>query len=402
MNAFPVKPLDLIPLSAFLDSRAYFQYHFLNNEASKSHRVSFTSPRDQSFPFLMKRSRSTSRTSSRKRDHVLLSVKRDVAFREKRNGFGDWEFVHNALPELDLSDISTETVFLSKPLSIPFMISCMTGGYADAKKINKQLAEVCEEQRIAMGVGSQRQAMEDSTYHSSFSVAREAAPTIPIVGNIGAAEVAMLKDASPVQKLAELIQADAFAVHLNPLQEFLQPEGNTNFRGVLRGIEMLVRGLSVPVIVKEIGAGISHDVARRLIGVGVSIIDVAGAGGTSWAGVEILRRKSGEANDIFWDWGIPTSESLRQVVPLKASNRELRIIASGGITNGLEAAKAIAMGGDLTATARPMLQTLLTSGKKGLIERLGKWRTEFRGSMFLVGASSLPELQKVSLVRVRT
>ena len=149
----------------------------------------------------MKRTTSRPVTSSRKKDHVLLTVRRDVAFREKRNGFGDWEFVHNALPELNLSEISTETVFLSKRLSFPFMISCMTGGYADAKRINKNLAEVCEECGIAMGVGSQRQALEDTTYHSSFSIARKVAPSIPIVGNIGAAEVAKLKDAAPVQKL---------------------------------------------------------------------------------------------------------------------------------------------------------------------------------------------------------
>ena len=182
----------------------------------------------------MKQSQVKSKTSSRKKDHVLLTVNRDVAFRAKSTGFENWDFVHNALPEINFSDVSTETVFLSKRLSFPFMISCMTGGYADAKRINKNLAEVCEEHRVAMGVGSQRQALEDTTYHSSFSVAREAAPTIPIIGNIGAAEVAKLTDASPVQRLADLVRADAFAVHLNPLQEFLQPEGNANFRGVLQ------------------------------------------------------------------------------------------------------------------------------------------------------------------------
>ena len=258
----------------------------------------------------MKQSRAKSKTSSRKKDHVLLTVNRDVAFRGKTTGFEHWEFIHNALPEINLSDISTETVFLSKRISFPFMISCMTGGYADAKRINKNLAEVCEEHGVAMGVGSQRQALEDTTYHSSFSIAREAAPTIPIVGNIGAAEVAKLTDASAVQRLADLVRADAFAVHLNPLQEFLQPEGSPAFRNVLRGIETLVRGLSIPVIVKEIGAGISKDVAQRLIGVGVSIIDVAGAGGTSWAGVEILRRKEKPGKRSFLGLGNPDCRSL--------------------------------------------------------------------------------------------
>ena len=276
----------------------------------------------------MKQSQTKSQTSSRKKDHVLLTVKRDVAFRAKSTGFENWEFVHNALPEINFADVSTETVFLSKRIEFPFMISCMTGGYADAKRINRGLAEVCEEHSVAMGVGSQRQALEDTTYHSSFSVARKAAPTIPIVGNIGAAEVAKLTDASPVQRLADLVRADAFAVHLNPLQELLQPEGSPAFRGVLRGIESLVRGLSIPVIVKEIGAGISKDVAQRLISAGVAVIDVAGAGGTSWAGVEILRKKDGHADDLFWDWGISTSEALRQVASLRSSTPGLTLIAS--------------------------------------------------------------------------
>jgi len=348
----------------------------------------------------MKQSQVKPKTSSRKRDHVLLTVNRDVAFRRKSTGFENWEFVHNALPEINFSDVSTETVFLSKRLSFPFMISCMTGGYADAKRINKNLAEVCEEHHVAMGVGSQRQALEDTTYHSSFSVAREAAPTIPIIGNIGAAEVAKLTDASPVQRLADLVRADAFAVHLNPLQEFLQPEGNANFRGVLRGIETLVRGLSIPVIVKEIGAGISKNVAQRLINIGVSIIDVAGAGGTSWAGVEILRRKDRQASDLFWDWGIPTSEALRQVASLKASSPGISLIASGGMTNGLEAAKAFALGADVIAAARPMLQVLMASGRKGLSGCLDRWINEFKGTMFLVGAPSLEHLRQAPLVHV--
>jgi isopentenyl-diphosphate delta-isomerase len=345
--------------------------------------------------------RAKSRTSSRKKDHVLLAVKRDVAFREKRNGFENWEFVHNALPELNFSEISTDSTFLSKHLSFPFMISCMTGGYDDAKRINRNLAEVCEERGIAMGVGSQRQALEDRTFHSSFSVVRDVAPSIPVVGNIGAAEVARLKDVSAVQRLAELVRADAFAVHLNPLQELLQPEGNTNFRGVLRGIELLVRGLSIPVIVKEIGAGISKEVAQRLIEVGVRIIDVAGAGGTSWAGVEILRSKNANRSDLFWDWGIPTADALTQVAALKASTPDLTIIASGGLSTGLEAAKAVALGASLTASARPMLQALMASGKKGLHERLDRLAKEFKGTMFLVGASTLEDLRRTRLSRIR-
>ncbi len=354
----------------------------------------------------MKHSRTHAATPSRKQDHVLLTVHKDVAFKSKRTGLEQWELVHNALPELNFDEISTETTFLSKKMSFPFIISSMTGGYTDARRINKNLAEVCEEHRIAMGVGSERQALENSAFHSSYSIVREAAPSIPIIGNIGAAEVARMNDISPVQKLIELIRADAFAVHLNPLQEFLQPEGNTNFRGVLAGIERLVRGLSIPVIVKEIGAGISKNVAERLLNIGVSIIDIAGAGGTSWAGVEILRREDKSSterlSEQFWDWGIPTADALLEAASLKSARGgfpSLVLIASGGITNGIETAKALALGADAVASARPMMRQLFAGGKKMLSNHLHQWQKELQGVMFLTGARTIEELHHVQIIR---
>src|SRR3972149_11839622 len=294
----------------------------------------------------------SSQTSSRKQQHVEITLSKNVSFRGKTAGFERYEFVHNALPELDFSEIHPSTTFLGKPISLPILISSMTGGYKDALRINRGLAQVCAQKNIPLGVGSQRQALEDSTYHRAYSVVREVAPDIPVFGNIGASEVARLKDASPVKRLADLIQADGFAVHLNPLQEFLQPEGDPRFRGVLEGIAMLVKNLGVPVIVKEIGAGISNSVARRLIDAGVRIIDVAGSGGTSWAGVEILRRnglgkgrrKKYQRRDhapVFWDWGIPTVEALTHAAEMKRSTPGLSVIASGGLTSGLDVAKAI-------------------------------------------------------------
>jgi isopentenyl-diphosphate delta-isomerase len=249
---------------------------------------------------------------------------------------------------------------------------------------------------IAMGVGSQRQAMEDSQYHRTFSVVREVAPSIPIVGNIGAAEVARMAGADAAKRLVELIRADALAVHLNPLQEFLQPEGNTHFRGVLRGIELLVKGLSVPVIVKEIGAGISARVAARLLDVGVHIIDVAGAGGTSWAGVETLRRKEKHFARKFWDWGIPTAHAIREVGKLKSSV-SFTLIASGGVTSGKDVAKCIALGADLAASARPLLNALHTKGKAGLTKVIMEWMDELHGIMFLTGSATIKELQRAEL-----
>jgi isopentenyl-diphosphate Delta-isomerase len=350
------------------------------------------------------------RISSRKQEHVELTIGRDVSFQSKTSGFEHWEFQHNALPELNFSEVDPSTKFLGKKLSLPFLISSMTGGYADAVRINRQLAEVCAEKRLAMGVGSQRQALQDKKFHRSFSVVREVAPDIPIFGNIGAAEVAKLTDVSPILKLAELIRADGFAVHLNPLQEFLQPEGNPEFRGVLKGIEMLVKELPIPVIVKEIGAGISLPVAKKLIDVGVKIIDVAGAGGTSWAGVEILRRAKGKKNsphaagkteqsgNSFWDWGIPTVDSLRQVSSLKTQHPALCLIASGGISSGLDVAKSIAFGADLAGAARLMLKELESSGKTALLAKISAWELELRGAMFLTGSRTIADLQAQQLV----
>ncbi|MFH0989257.1 MAG: type 2 isopentenyl-diphosphate Delta-isomerase [bacterium] len=350
------------------------------------------------------------RTSSRKKEHVELVISKDVAFKGKTTGFERWDFVHNALPEFNFADVDTTSTFLGKKIALPLIISSMTGGYGDAERINRQLAEVCGEKQLAMGVGSQRQVLENETYIQSYRAAREAAPEIPLIGNLGAAEVAKLESVTPILRLAEMIRADGFAIHLNPLQEFLQPEGSTEFHHVLTNIEMLVRELALPVIVKEIGAGISMSVATRLLNAGVTIIDIAGAGGTSWAGVEILRRTghttkhrngAGEKNSYvqeFWDWGIPTVDALRQVCSLKQQHKELTIIASGGITCGITMAKSIAFGADLTASARPMLKALEAKGKKGLIEVIHNYEMGLRGAMFLTGSRTIQDLQHQQLV----
>jgi isopentenyl-diphosphate delta-isomerase len=346
----------------------------------------------------------TTRTSSRKQQHVHISLTKDVAFRTKSSGFDRWDFLHNALPELNLTDVDPSTVFLQKKIALPFIISGMTGGYAKAEQINRQLAEVCVQKNIALGVGSQRQASENGRYHRSFSVVRETAPDIPIFGNIGATEIAHLRDTSPILRLIDLIQADGFAIHLNPLQELLQPEGDTNFRGVLNGIELLVKSIHVPLIVKEVGAGISADVARRLIDAGVKIIDIAGAGGTSWAGIEIVRSKIGNGTvkkeikssnaEMFWDWGIPTVDALRSVCPLKSESPSLKVIASGGISNGIDCAKSFALGADYAGSALPILQALARGGTKAVLGLINQWEWELKSVMFLTGARSIPDLQK--------
>ncbi|MBX7153760.1 MAG: type 2 isopentenyl-diphosphate Delta-isomerase [Bacteriodetes bacterium] len=330
-------------------------------------------------------------TVSRKQQHVELCLERDVTFRTKTAGFENFDFAYNALPEMNLEDANASTMFLGKHLRIPLMVSSMTGGYPDAERINAQLAELCQTYRLAMGVGSMRQALESTTHHSTFSVTRTYAPDIPICANIGAAEIAVMNDYKQLYTLIDLIRADALIIHLNPLQELLQPEGTPKYRGVLQGIERTVKELDIPVIVKEVGAGISASVAQRLLDVGVRIIDVAGAGGTSWAGVEILRNTKREAFAEFWDIGIPTAQCLLQVRELKKKT-PFTLIASGGITNGVEMAKALGLGADLCGIARPLLQVLLNEGQHAAEKKILDWELQLRSVMFVTGVPTIQEL----------
>lgn len=342
--------------------------------------------------------RDAERTSSRKRDHVTLCVGEDVTFRAKTTGLERYELEHNALPEIDLEDVDTGVEFLGRRCSMPLVISSMTGGYDEAERINRELGEVCEELRIAMGVGSQRQAIESGRHVESFRAARRAAPSVPIFGNIGGAEIARTGNIDAVKRLADLIEADAFAIHLNPLQELMQPEGTPRFSGVLQGIERIAAALDIPLIVKEVGAGLSANVIRRLLDAGVRVIDVAGAGGTSWAGVELLRREESDRDEIFWDWGIPTADAVAEAREACEAGGAV-LIASGGITGARDAAVAIALGAHLTASARPLLQTLLDAGPGALADRLHGWRRQLRGMMFLTGARSIAELRHARLRR---
>lgn len=335
----------------------------------------------------------TSRTiPSRKQEHVELCVGSSVAHRNKTAGFERVEFTHNALPEVDFAEVSTATVFLGKPASFPLMVSSMTGGYADAERINCSLAEVCQSLSLPMGVGSQKQAIGSAEYHESFRVVRRAAPSIAITANIGAAEVAQASMRNAIPALLDLVQADALTVHTNPLQELLQPEGTPSFRGVLKGIEVLAAQLPVPIIVKEVGAGISGSVAQKLLDAGVAVIDVAGAGGTSWAGVELLRNSNRAAFEDFWDWGIPTVDCLLQVAPLK-KERPFALVASGGVASGIHMAKSIALGADMSAAARVLLTTLVEHGQQALHTQLATWQQQLQSVMFLTGAADIEALQ---------
>lgn len=333
-------------------------------------------------------------TSSRKIEHLDIVFNKAVQFKSKTTGFEKYSLQHCALPEIDFKDIDTGIQFLGKSLSFPLMISGITGGCEESIAINKRLAEACQLSRVALGVGSQRQLIESDDFTQSYKVVREFAPDCVIVGNIGAEEVAKIRDELIIMKMVDTIEADAVAVHLNPLQEILQPEGNATFRGVLQGIECLVKQLTIPIIVKEVGCGLSKSVAERLVDVGVQIIDVAGAGGTSWAGIESYRTDKTKLAERFWDWGIPTAESLIQV----ASVPGIQVIASGGIDNGVTMAKAIALGASLCGVARPMLMALNDSDLEGLIDLIRAWQEEFQTAMFLTGCDRVEALREKDIL----
>jgi len=346
-------------------------------------------------------------TIERKHSHVEICLQGDIAFTSKTTGLERFEFVHNALPEVSLADIDISTTFLGRKIGAPLMISSMTGGYSDAARLNQHLAEAAEGFNIPLGIGSMRQALENHRYRESFAVTRKFAPSIQIFANIGATELAQGLGESDITIMLELLEADGLIVHLNAAQELFQPEGNTNFRQVLEQLALLTNKISVPVIVKEVGCGISATVARRLLDAGVSVIDVAGAGGSSWQKVEEIRylRQFGEDNrfsphtlDLLLNWGIPTAQCLRDMSELKKEHPEfmdVEIIASGGIGCGSDIAKSLALGATIAASARYILKAL----HEGTLEQsLDIWLNDLRAVMFLTGSATIEELRNKRLI----
>lgn len=340
-------------------------------------------------------SKSISETSKRKKEHIDLCLTDKVAFHSKTNGFGKYDFIHNAITEVDISKISFQTKLFNLKINFPFLISCMTGGTEEAENINLRLATIAQELKIPIGVGSQRQALEDKNHHNSYKVIRKTAKSVPVLGNIGAAQLVKSKNILEILSLIDMLEADAFVVHLNPLQELLQKEGEPNFAGLLKKMEKLILKADVPVIVKEVGAGISKTVAKKLLEIGVSGIDVAGAGGTSWAGVEILRSKS---EHDFWDWGLPTSFCLKEIYPLK-KKFDFTLIGSGGINSATDLAVAFALGSDIVASARVILQILMNDGEESVQKKIVNWFEYLKNIMFLTGSKNLIELRNNKLIK---
>ncbi len=336
-----------------------------------------------------------SETSSRKDDQLEIVLNGQVTFLDKSNGFDNYEFLHDATTGVEIEKIDLTTEFFGHKINLPFMISSMTGGSEKSTGINEKLAVVASELGIPIGIGSQRQALENNNYHNSYKIIRKNASDVPVFANIGAAEISLKFNRDDIIKIIDLVEADGLIIHINPLQELIQKEGNPQFKDFLQNLSLITAEFDFPVIVKEVGAGISKHAAKKLLDSGARGIDVAGAGGTSWAGVELLRK--GEEKSDFWDWGLPTSYCVRTVSELKA-DYNFTLIGSGGLKNGFDIAKAIALGADITASAKPLLDSLSSNGAGSVIDLINGWFDTVRKIMFLTGSQTLSELDKTKLI----
>ncbi len=328
--------------------------------------------------------------TSRKSDHIQINLRQDVQSNTS-NGFDFYTFEHNALPEMNFDQIITGTHLFNKVLNYPILVSSMTGGTPDAGKINQELAAVAESHGYAMGLGSQRAAIEDPKTEYSFKV-RNIAPHILLFANLGAVQLNYGYSIDHCQRAVDMIEADGLILHLNPLQEALQPEGETQFSGLRKKIEELCKLLPVPVIAKEVGWGISKDTAKILINAGIAAIDVAGSGGTSWAKVEMYRavnKVDAEIAKTFGNWGIPTAESIRMV---REVSKDIPIFASGGIRNGIDVAKSIALGATLVGFAGKFLRAA-EYGPDALEKLCYQIEKELKICMFVTGSQDIHQLR---------
>lgn len=326
-------------------------------------------------------------TQNRKKDHIDICLNQKVDNSKCIDSFADVDLVYKALPDINLKDIDTTLTFLNKNLKAPIIISSMTGGTPAAEKINKRLAKVAEELGLAFAVGSQRAAIEDPSLERTYQV-RDVAPNTVVIGNLGAVQLLKGYTVDHVKRAISMISADALYLHINPLQEACQLEGDTNFAGLIDKIEDVAQLFDKPLIVKEVGCGFDRDTARLLEKAGIVAIDVAGMGGTSWPLVE-SKRNTSKVGETFCCFGVPTPISLIETKSIV----DIPVIASGGIRTGLQAAKAIALGADLVGIALPLLKPA-TQSEAAVRSFLERFISELRVAMFAVGAKNIRELQK--------
>ncbi|MGI9525280.1 MAG: type 2 isopentenyl-diphosphate Delta-isomerase [Hyphomicrobiaceae bacterium] len=338
-----------------------------------------------------------SEITRRKVEHIQAVLEGNATANSVTTGLEHIRFEHNALPDLNLCDIDLATDFLGRSIGAPLLISSMTGGPDVAGMLNLRIAEASQTLNIPFGVGSQRIALEGGS-HSGFGPdLRRAAPDVPILANFGAAQLQSWEGPTMARRAVDMIEADALIIHLNPLQEAVQFGGDTNWGGLLEKIAVVAGSIRVPVVVKEVGAGISGAVAKRLCDVGVAAIDVAGVGGTSWAAVEGQRASSGarkQTAEVFRDWGISTAEAICQV---RGSCPKTTLIASGGLRDGLDCAKAIRLGADLAAMAAGVLPAAM-SNTESLVAHLQNIIDQLRIACFCTGSGDLAQLRCAPLI----
>jgi isopentenyl-diphosphate delta-isomerase len=329
----------------------------------------------------------------RKKDHILLAVNTRSA---TDSGFGKYRFEHNALPEIDFAEVDPSTSFLGRKLKIPLIISALTGEN-DEERINRNLAGIANDFGFGMAVGSQRIALEDPSFEDSFKV-RRYAPNILLFANLGAVQLNYGYSIDECKRVTDMIEADAVVLHLNPLQEVFQVNGNTNFSGLLKKIEKICAALNHPVIIKEVGYGISSGVAKQLQDVGVYAVDVAGAGSVSWSDIESKRCNDivvKNAAEAFIDWGNSTVECLRAVAEVR---KKMKIIAGGGVKTGVDVAKSVALGADICANASDFLKKIIRS--RSDCENYAESITlELKTAMFCTGCRNIKELKKAKLLK---
>lgn len=338
----------------------------------------------------------------RKDDHIRINLEEDVQFPSLTTGLEAYRFVHQALPELDLGEVDTAVTLFNKRVAAPILVSSMTGGTAQAQDINRNLAEAAQARGLAMGLGSQRAGLERGEESANTFRVRSVAPDILLLANLGAVQFNYGYTVDQCRRAVEMIEADALILHFNPLQEVLQPEGDFNWHGLLDKVEAVCQALPFPVVAKEVGWGISAKAARALYNVGVSAIDVAGAGGTSWSQVEMHRAPTERLRRLaaaFSDWGIPTAESLRIVYEVREEMglTHSPIFASGGIRSGQDIAKCVALGADLVGLASPFLKPAVHSAE-AVIEEMETLETELRIAMFCSGAGNITALRQPGLL----
>ncbi len=331
-------------------------------------------------------------TNNRKVEHIRV-IEADGATDRKQAYFDRIKLRHRALPQLALNGIDASTSFLGKKLSFPLLISSMTGGDHElVRTINRNLAIAAEATGVAMGVGSQRVMFSTAAARESFDL-RGYAPTVPLLANIGAVQLNCGFGLAQCRQAVDILQADALYLHLNPLQEAVQPEGDTDFSALDVKIAAIVSGLDVPVILKEVGAGMAPEDIAVGLSAGVKFFDLAGSGGTSWSRIEHHRHPSSSGADglglRFQDWGIPTPLALQLARPYRD---QADFIASGGIRSGIDMVKSVILGGSLCGVAAPLLQPAMESPDRvvAVIEQL---RKEFVTTMFLLGAANIAALQ---------